>query len=60
MPGGPNLRVYFYNITSACMCLKPNRPTIKTETQERAYKSRDVFFKILFVGWASRKSVIFL
>ena len=29
--------------------LKLNKPTIEIETQERA-KSRDVFYKILFVG----------
>ena len=33
---GPNLRVYFYNIASACTYLKLNRFTIEIETQERA------------------------
>ena len=34
--GGPNLRIYFYNNTSARMCLKLNKPTVEIETQERA------------------------
>ena len=34
--GGPNLRVYFYHIASACMHLKLNRPTIEIKIQERA------------------------
>ena len=34
--GGPNLRVYFYNIASAWMHLKLSRPTIEIKTQEKA------------------------
>ena len=41
------------------MYLKLNRPTIEIETQKKL-SSRDVFFKILFVEWKNRKSVIFL
>ena len=37
------------------MYLKLNRLIIEIKTQERALISRDVFFKILFVGWGGQK-----
>ena len=44
------------------MVAAPERLTIEIETQERAYNSRDVFFKILFVVWGEKKKcrLIFL
>ena len=52
--GGCNLRVHFYNIASALMHLKLNRPTIEIKTTKNL-KFRDVFLKILFVGWRKQK-----
>ena len=57
--GGPNLRVYFCNNTlHECIWYVIGLPSKLKPRKER--KSRDVFFKILFVGSGEQKKCYLL